>query len=313
VVAADDGVKPQTAEAIRFARSANAKIVVAINKIDKEAANPQLVRTQLATEYDLNPEEWGGSVVMVEVSAKTGQGIDKLLDMVLLVSDIEELKADIDTPAEGLVIEAHMEQGDWIRFVRSAGELADAPIHVYDKSATFARIRSESRRWRAAHTDAGKDALIVIDYLGLIASDAKKGKNEIREQEVAGWTRGLKALGKELRAVIVLLAQLNRAVESRADKRPMMSDLRDSGAIEQDADAIVMVYQDEKYNPDSPYKGIAEAIIAKARMGETGRVYLQFDGERSRFRNADMRELASIHHEQEQAASAKSNRRYASL
>ena len=111
VVAADDGVKPQTAEAIRFARSANAKIVVAINKIDKEAANPQLVRTQLATEYDLNPEEWGGSVVMVEVSAKTGQGIDKLLDMVLLVSDIEELKADIDTPAEGLVIEAHMEQG----------------------------------------------------------------------------------------------------------------------------------------------------------------------------------------------------------
>lgn len=111
VVAADDGVKPQTAEAIRFARSANAKIVVAINKIDKEAANPQLVRTQLATEYDLNPEEWGGGVVMVEVSAKTGQGVDKLLDMVLLVSDIEELKADIDTPAEGLVIEAHMEQG----------------------------------------------------------------------------------------------------------------------------------------------------------------------------------------------------------
>jgi translation initiation factor IF-2 len=111
VVAADDGVKPQTIEAIRFARTANAKIVVAINKIDKEAANPQLVKTQLATEHNLNPEEWGGDVVMVEVSAKTGQGIDKLLDMVLLVADIEELKADIDTPAEGLVIEAHMETG----------------------------------------------------------------------------------------------------------------------------------------------------------------------------------------------------------
>ena len=111
VVAADDGVKPQTIEAIRFARSANAKIVVAINKVDKETANPQLVKTQLATEHNLNPEEWGGDVVMVEVSAKTGQNIDKLLDMVLLVADIEELKADIDTPAEGLVIEAHMETG----------------------------------------------------------------------------------------------------------------------------------------------------------------------------------------------------------
>lgn len=111
VVAADDGVKPQTVEAIRFARTANAKIVVAINKIDKEAANAQLVKTQLATEHGLNPEEWGGDVVMVEVSAKTGQGVDTLLDMVLLVADIEELKADIDVPAEGLVIESHMETG----------------------------------------------------------------------------------------------------------------------------------------------------------------------------------------------------------
>jgi translation initiation factor IF-2 len=111
VVAADDGVKPQTVEAIRFARSANAKIVVAINKIDKETANAQLVKTQLATEHDLNPEEWGGDTVMVEVSAKTGQNVDKLLDLVLLVADLEELKADINTPAEGLVIESHMETG----------------------------------------------------------------------------------------------------------------------------------------------------------------------------------------------------------
>lgn len=111
VVAADDGVKPQTVEAIRFAQNANAKIVVAINKIDKEAANPQLVKTQLATEYGLNPEEWGGETVMVEVSAKTKQNIDKLLDMVLLVADLEDLRADTDAPAEGLVIEAHMETG----------------------------------------------------------------------------------------------------------------------------------------------------------------------------------------------------------
>ncbi len=111
VVAADDGVKPQTIEAIRFARSANAKIVVAINKIDKESADPARVKAQLATEHGLNPEEWGGDTVMVEVSAKTGQNVDKLLDMVLLVADLEDLKADINTPAEGLVIESHMEVG----------------------------------------------------------------------------------------------------------------------------------------------------------------------------------------------------------
>lgn len=111
VVAADDGVMPQTVEAIKFARSANAKIVVAINKMDKPTANPNLVKTQLASEYDLNPEEWGGDTVMVEVSALTGQNVDKLLDMVLLVSDMEELKADYNVDAEGLVIESNLEKG----------------------------------------------------------------------------------------------------------------------------------------------------------------------------------------------------------
>lgn len=111
VVAADDGVKPQTVEAIKFAQAANAKIVVAINKIDREAADAARVKAQLASEYNLNPEEWGGDTVMVEVSAKTGQNVDKLLDLVLLVSDLEELKAETEGPAEGLVIESHMEQG----------------------------------------------------------------------------------------------------------------------------------------------------------------------------------------------------------
>jgi len=112
VVAADDGVKPQTIEAIRFAREANAKMVVAINKMDKEAANPGLVKGQLAEQGVLSDDKvWGGDVPMVEVSAKTGKGLDELLDTVLLVADLEELKADLDVPAEGLVIESHMEQG----------------------------------------------------------------------------------------------------------------------------------------------------------------------------------------------------------
>jgi translation initiation factor IF-2 len=110
VVAADDGIKPQTVEAIRFARKAGVKIVVAINKIDKEGADANRVKQQLA-ENDLMIEEWGGDTVALEVSAKTGQGITELLDMLLLLADVEELKADVKGPATGLIIEAHVEQG----------------------------------------------------------------------------------------------------------------------------------------------------------------------------------------------------------
>ncbi len=110
VVAADDGIKPQTLEAIRFARKAGVKMVIAINKIDKEGADSNRVKQQLA-EQELLPEEWGGDTVIVEVSAKTKQGIDNLLDMLFLVSDVEDLRADATTPATGLIIEAHMEQG----------------------------------------------------------------------------------------------------------------------------------------------------------------------------------------------------------
>lgn len=142
VVAADDGVKPQTIEAIRFAKAANAKIVVAINKIDKETANPQLVKTQLATEHDLNPEEWGGDTVMVEVSAKTGQNLDKLLDMVLLVADLEDLRADVDVPAEGLVIESHMEmgKGSVVGLLVEQGELK--PGHYLVAGTAYGKVRT---------------------------------------------------------------------------------------------------------------------------------------------------------------------------
>jgi translation initiation factor IF-2 len=142
VVAADDGVKPQTVEAIRFAKNANAKIVVAINKIDKEAADPDRVKAQLATEHGLNPEEWGGDVVMVNVSAKTGQNIDKLLDMVLLVADLENLRADIDTPAEGLVIESHMEvgRGPVVGLLVEHGLLR--PGHFLVAGTTYGKVRT---------------------------------------------------------------------------------------------------------------------------------------------------------------------------
>ena len=141
VVAADDGVKPQTIEAIRFARKSGVKMIVAINKIDKEGANVPQLKQQLA-EQDLLIEEWGGDTVVVEVSAKTKKGIDNLLDMVLLVADVEELKAPVDGPAKGLVIEAHMEQGRGpvaICLVES-GTLLPGDFVV--AGATYAKVRN---------------------------------------------------------------------------------------------------------------------------------------------------------------------------
>lgn len=144
VVAADDGVKPQTVEAIKFAESANAKIVVAITKSDKDTANVERVKAQLASEYKMNPEEWGGDTIMVDVSAKTGHNLDKLLDMVLLVADMEELKADVDTPAEGLVIESHMEigKGPVVSMLVEHGELKPGQFVV--SGTTYAKVRTLS-------------------------------------------------------------------------------------------------------------------------------------------------------------------------
>lgn len=162
VVAADDGVKPQTIEAIRFANEANAKIVVAINKIDKETANSQLVKTQLATEHKLNPEEWGGDTIMIEVSAKTGQGIDKLLESVLLVADLEELKADDDVPAEGLVIEAHMEtgRGSVVGLLVEQGKLTPGSFIV--AGTAYGKIRTLLDFKGASIKQAGPSTPVVV-------------------------------------------------------------------------------------------------------------------------------------------------------
>lgn len=141
VVAADDGVKPQTIEAIRFAKKAGVKMIVAINKIDKEGADSSRIKQQLA-EQDLLIEEWGGDIVVVEVSAKTGKGIDQLLDLIFLVADVEDLRAERSLPAHGLIIEAHMEQGRGpvaIALVEQ-GTLKSGDIVL--AGSTYARIRN---------------------------------------------------------------------------------------------------------------------------------------------------------------------------
>jgi translation initiation factor IF-2 len=141
VVAADDGVKPQTVEAIKFAQSANAKIIVAINKIDREGADIERTKADLS-QHGLQPEEWGGDITMVPVSAKVGTNLDQLLDMILLTADIEELKADVDIPAEGLVIESHMEtgRGSVVNLLVTGGELKVGEFIV--AGSAYGKIRT---------------------------------------------------------------------------------------------------------------------------------------------------------------------------
>lgn len=161
VVAADDGIKPQTIEAIRFARKANVKIIVAINKIDKEGADVNRVKQQLA-EQDLLVEEWGGDTVVVEVSAKTKQGIDSLLDMILLVADVEDLRADRDVSARGLIIEAHVEQGRGAvaHALVEAGVLKPGDFVV--AGSTYAKIRNLESTTSKAIKEALPSTPVVI-------------------------------------------------------------------------------------------------------------------------------------------------------
>jgi len=175
-----------------------------------------------------------------------------------------------------------LEDEDWVRLTTALGRLNDAPVFI-DEGAGLSSfdVRARARR---LHRQCGKLGLIVVDYLQLMAAPAgRQGEN--RATEISEISRSLKALAKELDVPVVALSQLNRSVEQRPDKRPVMSDLRESGAIEQDADLILFIYRDEVYNSDSPDKGTAEIIIAKQRNGPIGRVRLTFLGEHTRFEN----------------------------
>jgi replicative DNA helicase len=141
------------------------------------------------------------------------------------------------------------------------------------------QMRSQTRRLQAEN--GGKLGLIMIDYLQLMEGNG----SDNRVQEISKITRSLKGLARELNVPVIALSQLSRSVEARTNKRPMMSDLRESGSIEQDADVVIMLYRDEYYNPDTPDRGIAEIIITKHRNGPTGIIKLLFDPQFTRFRN----------------------------
>jgi replicative DNA helicase len=183
-----------------------------------------------------------------------------------------------------------LETRDWVQITKAASEIAEAPIFIDDTgSPTLLEIRAKARRWRANTTlfkTPDQLGVIVIDYMQLIQGRASKDDN--RQREISEISRGLKALAKELRVPVVALSQLNRSLESRADKRPMLSDLRESGAIEQDADVIAFIYRDEVYSKDEckdEDRGVAEIIIGKQRNGPTGTARLAFLGTYTRFEN----------------------------
>lgn len=184
----------------------------------------------------------------------------------------------------------HLGDRDFPRLVDAASRIAEAPVFIDDTAAlTVTELRAKCRR---LHRDV-KLSLIVVDYLQLMRSPMY-GSNS-REQEISDISRNLKALAKELSVPVIALSQLNRSVESRENKRPVMSDLRESGAIEQDADIIMFIYRDEVYDQNTQDKGIAEIIISKQRTGPTGVARLAFSAEFTRFDNLEEREeLTSI-------------------
>jgi replicative DNA helicase len=173
-----------------------------------------------------------------------------------------------------------LDKNDWPRLIEAANILSQTEIYLDDSAPmTPIEIRAKSRRLQA---DKGL-SLIIVDYLQLMHSGGRRTDN--REQEISEISRSLKGLSKELNVPVVALSQLNRGVESRPNKRPMMADLRESGAIEQDADLILFVYRDEVYNQETEKRGIAEIIIGKQRSGPTGTLEVRFFQEFTRFEN----------------------------
>jgi replicative DNA helicase len=173
---------------------------------------------------------------------------------------------------------------DWPKLVRGVAEVSRAPIWIDDTAGvTLMEIRAKVRRLASQLNVAGEMplSLVVVDYLQLMVGQGNRAEN--RQQEIAEISRGLKVLARDLDVPVLAIAQLSRAVEARHDKRPLLSDLRDSGAIEQDADMVMFLYRDEYYNSDSDDKGIAEVIVGKHRNGPTGKVQLAWMEQYTKF------------------------------
>ena len=229
------------------------------------------------TAFCLNIAEYAAGECQVGVAVFSMEMSSDQLVMRMLCSQAEIDNARVRT--------GNLQDRDIKNIALTAGRLGSAPIYIDDSPGqTVLEIRAKARRLK--HDPKANLGLIIIDYLQLMRGTGE----DSREQEISAISRSLKALAKELSVPIVALSQLNRQVELRADKRPGMADLRESGALEQDADVIIFLYRDEQYNAETPEPGVAEIIIAKQRNGPTGTVRLMFDKAFARFRNFSSRE-----------------------
>ena len=200
-----------------------------------------------------------------------------------LVNRLFSLESQVDAQARRT---GNMKDSDWEKLIEGAGIIGKSKMIIDDTPGiSVSELRSKCRKYKLEH---GLD-IIIIDYLQLMTGSVGKS-SESRQQEISEISRSLKGLARELNVPVVALSQLSRAVESRPDKRPMLSDLRESGAIEQDADVVMFIYRDEYYNKDSEYKKQAEIIIAKQRNGPVGTVHLAWLGEYTKFANLSRQE-----------------------
>ncbi|MBR0410565.1 MAG: replicative DNA helicase [Eubacterium sp.] len=175
-----------------------------------------------------------------------------------------------------------LRDSDWEKLLEGAALIGNSRLIIDDTATTLSEIRSKCRRYKQVHDID----MVVIDYLQLMSGSAGR-RNESRQQEISEISRALKVLARELNIPIIALSQLSRAVEARQDHRPMLSDLRESGAIEQDADVVMFLYRDEYYNPDTEKKNLAEVIVAKQRNGATGSLELVWLGQYTKFANKE--------------------------
>ena len=200
-----------------------------------------------------------------------------------LLNRLFSLESQVDAQA---LRTGNMKDSDWEKLIEGAGIIGKSKLIIDDTPGiSVSELRSKCRKYKLEH---GLD-LIIIDYLQLMTGSVGK-RSESRQQEISEISRSLKGLARELNVPVIALSQLSRAVESRPDKRPMLSDLRESGAIEQDADVVMFIYRDEYYNKDSEYKKQAEIIIAKQRNGPVGTVHLAWLGEYTKFANLSRQE-----------------------
>lgn len=225
----------------------------------------------------------GKTTLALNIAENAALGAGKSAAVFSMEMSVEQLAFRM-VASLGRVDQSHLRNGrfgddDWPRIHGAIQQMAEAPIYIDDTpSMTPTEVRARARRLQR---ERGLD-LIVIDYLQLMRV---AGSAENRATEISEISRSLKGLARELRVPVIALSQLNRSVESRTDKKPVMSDLRESGAIEQDADLILFIYRDEVYNHDSPRKGIADINVAKQRNGPTGEFPLTFLGKFTKFEN----------------------------